>query len=78
MTAEEFNGLPLQEQHLLVFKHGKYLRSTNYYGNVVSLYLLWGSYVEVYFNGSSSEVDEITVAEYRELHKYVGTVNLPS
>ncbi|HMP98446.1 MAG TPA: hypothetical protein PKC24_01605 [Cyclobacteriaceae bacterium] len=60
MTSAEFNKFSLTEKIKALYEHGSFVMAIRYYGYKVNLYLLDGTYFEVFYNHKLDLIERIS------------------
>lgn len=72
-----FDSLDKQGKAILVWEHGEYLLTREYYGSQVNLYALPGFYVEVYYRDDLMRIERIhSIKETEHLEKFLFQIEL--
>lgn len=74
MKAGRFNDLALPDKAWLVYEFGNLLYTMEYYDHRIHLYELNSNYVELYYNIATRQIDNIAVANYKSLDKYLSRI----
>ncbi|HXP49232.1 MAG TPA: hypothetical protein VN922_04715 [Bacteroidia bacterium] len=82
MSNREFIKLNLNERADLIWTNGEFVGSRDYYGYKVSLYVLEGLYVEVWYFVVSNKIEKIEPIEdehslelYLNVHEILKKIN---
>jgi len=70
----KFNELPLPDKALLMAEFGTYLESIEFYDYWIHLYALHAHLIEVYYNTQTRQIEKISMAEYKDLDKYLSRI----
>jgi hypothetical protein len=74
MKLNKFNDLDLAEKAWLVKEFGKYLLALQQNHYTVLLYSLHGNFIEIFLDPHTRRVDNISVANYKQLDKYLAQI----
>jgi hypothetical membrane protein len=70
MSRTEFDRLTTFEKAEIVFQKDSHVDSTVYYNQTISLYLVDGLYVEIWYKPEENEISDITSASAQNLSLY--------
>lgn len=78
MNRDLFYELDMDARAELVWDKGEYISSIDYYGRRVSLFILEGLYVEVFYNPQENVIEEVEVLDPSEvrLNLYTSAVSI--
>jgi hypothetical protein len=71
-----FNNLGLKEKCDILRKHALYVTAVSYYHYTIKLYTWDRFFIEEYFDNEQDEVTRITIAEHRDMMKYLDCIRL--
>lgn len=71
-----FEKLPLDDKAELVWEHGQYIDSIEYYGYKLNLYSMGTSFIEVFYSPSNNDVEKIQEVDKEGLNKYANRINI--
>ena len=79
-AATSFFKLPIEEQTKVLYLNATFILSIRYYGYKVNLYLLHGTYVEVFFNHKLDVIEKIAPLDYSHtrIKFYEDQINIKS
>ncbi|MEQ9426455.1 MAG: hypothetical protein RJQ09_18680 [Cyclobacteriaceae bacterium] len=79
MDILEYMELPLAEKIQTLYREGQFEVSIRYYGYKVNLYLLFGHFVEVFYNHKEDRIDKIEPLDrsHSRMKFYADQVKLP-
>lgn len=66
MNYNTFSKLDLHGRAGLVFSEGDFISSIKYYAFNISLYILEDTYIEVFYNSDSNEIEDIEILDPEE------------
>jgi hypothetical protein len=78
MKAERFNELSLVDKAWLVAEFGDLLLSMEHYDHRVHLFSLNSHFVEMYQNIETRQIEKITIANSKDLDKYLSRIVIGS
>jgi hypothetical protein len=78
MKTAHFNELTMVDKAWLMYEFGERLTSLEYYDYRVHLYALNNSFVELYQNIDTRQIERIEVASYQALDKYLSRILIGS
>ena len=75
-----FFALPLSDQVKTLYEEGSFVMSIRYYGHKVNLFLLYGYYVEVFYNHKLDQIDRIQLLdrEHSRMNFYFDQIKTPT
>jgi hypothetical protein len=76
MHRDAFNSLSLDEKADFVFQKDSFIDTREYYGQTISLYLVNGFYVEVWYLPNENKILDISLPTAAQLSLYKSPVNL--
>jgi hypothetical protein len=76
MKSKSFDDLTLVERAWLIYEFGQQLTSIEYYDYRIDLYALNGDYIESYRNIATRQIEQISIASYSDLDKYLPRILL--
>lgn len=78
MKPARFNELTLVDKAWLVAEFGQQLLSIEYYDHRIRLFSLNASFIEIYQNIQTRQIDRISMATYRDIDKYLSRILIGS
>lgn len=75
---DQFNKLSITDKAILIAEFATFIQSVEYYDYRVHLYTMNNQYLEVYYNLYNRAVEEIKIADYKDLDKYTLKIQLPN
>ena len=78
MKSNSFDNLKLADRAWLVLQFGQLLTSIEHYDVRVYLFTLNNSFIEVYKNLETHQIQKISIAHYKELDKYMPGIMIGS
>ena len=78
MHKDVFNSLSLDEKADLVFQKDSFVDTRGYYGQTISLHLVNGFYVEVWYLPNENRIVDISLPTSNQLSLYKTPLNLNS
>ncbi|MDH4091151.1 MAG: hypothetical protein OEV74_15345 [Cyclobacteriaceae bacterium] len=76
MKVTYFDELSLSKKALIMREFGVFIHSVESQNHKILLYALDHYFVEAYYNFDSNEIEEIRVADYVDLDKYLPQICL--
>ena len=78
MTPQEFNQLPSNVRAELLWDQGQYLLERVVYNEyIVKMYLVDKFYVEVYYNATDNQIEDITALENeKDWEGFLNSINI--
>jgi hypothetical protein len=76
MKATNFNELTMVDRATLIHEFGSLLMSMEYYVYRIHLFSLNNSFVELYQNIMTGQIERIEEAEYGDLDKYLRRITI--
>ncbi len=77
LTAEEFAGMPVEEQVTTILGQGTELLERIYINYVVKLFRLKDFYVEIWYQQISNRIDRVQIVQIGDvLHLYESQINI--
>lgn len=73
---DHFNSLALSEKKDFLWKEGKYVLTTDFYGARVKLFSLQTSFVEVYYHPVQRKIMRIAIADDSALKKHLSGIKV--
>ncbi len=72
MDVKEFSKLDLHGRAAIVFGEGDFISSINEYSFLIKLFIVDDTFIEVFYNIHSNEIEDIAILEPddRRLNKY--------
>lgn len=79
MHRENFLKLPLHSQVQKLYQDGVFIVAIRYYGYKINLYLLDGTYFEVFYNHKEDRIEKIDELDHQgsRFKFYVDQIKLP-
>ena len=79
MNALDFIELDLKEKIQILYEEGSFVVAIRYYGYKVNLYLLYGFYVEVFYNHKMDKIERIELMDIKHTRQkfYADQIRLP-
>lgn len=78
MKPARFNELTLVDKAWLVAEFGQQLLSIEYYDHRIHLFSLNDSFIEIYQNIDTRQIDRISLATYKDIDKYLSRILIRS
>lgn len=80
MSSKDFNSLSLSDKIKLLYTEGDFVTAIRYYGYKINLYLLFGYYVEVFYNHKEDRIEkaEPTTFSTKRVKFYTDQIKLPA
>ena len=63
-TYSNFDELDFDDKIQEVYRNGVFVTNIRYYGHKINLYLLNGSYIEVFYNHRKDQIDNIQLMDW--------------
>ena len=63
MNERQFKEFDLNERMDIINLHGKYVEMRGYYGHKISLYAVYGFFVEVWYANFENKITKVQVAD---------------
>ncbi len=77
MDKQNFLSLEINERASTVWSKGEYIGTREYYGYKVSLYVLTGLYVEVWYFIAENRIEKVEpIASDKDLDHYLKNIDL--
>ena len=76
MKLSRFNRLTTREKASLLYASGRYLMSVSEGRHAITLFAIDSTFVEVYFDSDTRQIDRITIASKSNLDKYLKKIKL--
>lgn len=79
MPARDFHSFSIDKKIQVLYEQGSFVMGIRYYGYKVNLYLLQGSYVEVFYHHKSDSIEKIIPwdANHSRTKFYIDQIRLP-
>ena len=79
ISWSEFREFTLEKKTQTLYEHGTFVMAIRYYGYKINLYLLGGSYIEVFVNHKQSVIERIVLldASHSRIKFYTDQIKLP-
>ena len=71
-----FNDLPLKDKCVIVDDYADELCSIEHYDHRIYLYAINDLFIESYHNIETKEIERITIAEYKDMGKFLPWITL--
>lgn len=80
MSSKDFNSLTLSEKIKLLYTEGDFVTAIRYYGYKINLYLLFGYYVEVFYNHKEDRIEKAEPTNFgsKRVKFYTDQIKLPA
>lgn len=79
VSWKQFNQFSLEQKVNTLYREGKFIVSIRYYGFKINLYLLAGTYIEVFYNHKKDRIDKISQLDtgHTRMKFYFDQIKLP-
>lgn len=80
ISRREFGRYPLQRKIQMLYEQGTFVTAIRYYSYKVNLYLLKGSYIEVFVNHKHAEIEKVDLLDtaHSRMNFYADQIKLPA
>ena len=80
VNTDKFLSLPTKDKVKMLYEEGTFVMSIRYYGFKVNLFLLYGFYVEVFYNHKLDKIDRIQLLDesHSRMNFYIDQIKIGS